>query len=100
MTKIEALYKCIQACNGEIRLRAFRHGKGWYCLVTLKEVDLEMSDRWEDLCGSEEDLWLGKNFFYRLEGEKPFIVRTGDTPKEAYKNAIEAAITHLGFEDF
>ena len=60
MTEIERL---IEACNGEIRIKAARYEHGFYCLIAPYDVGNDVCDAWDDLTGGDNDYFEARGFF-------------------------------------
>lgn len=99
MATLKGLYRCIDACNGEIRIMAARYAPGWYCLVAVVAVNDDVWEKFEDLVGGDNDYFEACNFF-NAEKEGRYVLALEDTPEAAMKAATEKATSLLeGFDD-
>jgi len=99
MATIKGLYRCMEACNGEIRLQAVRYGGGWYCLVATVEQYDAVWERFDDLVCGDNDYSEARNFF-ETEADNSCVLCEGETPELAMEAATTKAADMLhGYND-
>ena len=99
MSTIAGLYRCIDACNGEIRIQAVRYGRGWYCLVSVIEADDDVWEKFDDLVGGDPEYFAARDFF-SAETDGNHILAIDSTPEKAMIRATTRAAELLeGYDE-
>lgn len=102
MATRKGLLRCIDSCNGEIRLQSVRYtgasGDGFYCIVARYDQPDIVWERWEDLVGGDNDYFNALKFF----GDNGDLVTlvNGSDPVRTMEKALDMAAEKLnGWED-
>ena len=82
MTIEEAeMWKCMDFCNGEIRVMAGRYGGGWLaagCAV----IEWDFDEEWSDLVGGDCDYFNARDFFN--QNDKLVLIEYAASPRDAF----------------